>query len=335
MILDIFGNDAFTLQALTDAINKKPFVPRQAGQLGIFVPEPITTISVSMEEMNGQLSLISTAPRSGTAKPYEPEKRKLRSLAVPHIPYPSRINADQVQGVRQFGSGTQLETVLSVVNRHLGGMAQNHDATLEHLMVGALKGSILDADGTTEIMNLFTEFNVTQQAEVPFILGTATTNIKKICHELIRSIEDELGNFTYDHIHGFVSSTFFDDLVTHPKVEQAYERQSDGEFLRDSQARRRVTIYGITFEEYRGKVGGVDFIPTDKAQFFPVADGGLYKTFYAPANYMETVNTLGLPRYARISPDSQFNKFVDVETQSNPLPICTRPRVLVRGRKGA
>jgi hypothetical protein len=34
--LDIFGNSAFSLTSLTDAINKVPFIPGRLGQLGIF-----------------------------------------------------------------------------------------------------------------------------------------------------------------------------------------------------------------------------------------------------------------------------------------------------------
>jgi Phage major capsid protein E len=34
--LDIFSSSAFTMVALTDAINKMPYVPGRIGQLGLF-----------------------------------------------------------------------------------------------------------------------------------------------------------------------------------------------------------------------------------------------------------------------------------------------------------
>jgi hypothetical protein len=40
-------------------------------------------------------------------------------------------------------------------------MATKMDATLEHLRIGAIKGQILDADGSALIYDLFTEFGVT------------------------------------------------------------------------------------------------------------------------------------------------------------------------------
>ena len=58
----------------------------------------------------------------------------------------------------------------AVVNDRLAMMAMKHDATLEHLRIGAIKGQILDADGTTILYDLFDEFGVSQQAEVDFDL---------------------------------------------------------------------------------------------------------------------------------------------------------------------
>ena len=43
----------------------------------------------------------------------------------------------------------------------------------------------------------------------------------------------------------------------------------------------------------------------------------------------ETVNTLGQAYYAKQEP-KDFGKGIDVETQSNPIHICTRPAVPVK-----
>jgi hypothetical protein len=78
------------------------------------------------------------------------------------------------------------------------------DATLEHLRIGAIKGQILDADGSAVIYDLFTEFGVTQHTEIDFDLDAASPApgvIKKKCHDIRRKIEDELGAQPYEHIH--------------------------------------------------------------------------------------------------------------------------------------
>jgi hypothetical protein len=120
----------------------------------------------------------------------------------------------------------------------------------------------------------------------------------------------------------------------HPlEVAKAYDRYLDGAFLRQGQARGSFEYAGILFEEYRGKVGAVDFTDASKAYFFPVGMPGLFRQYNAPADFVETANTIGLPRYAKQAVDQQFARWVMLHVQSNPLPICTRPRVLIKGKR--
>jgi hypothetical protein len=42
---------------------------------------------------------------------------------------------------------------------------------------------------------------------------------------------------------------------------------------------------------------------------------------------------IGLPRYAKQAVDQQFARWVMLHVQFNPLPICTRPRVLIKGKR--
>ncbi len=114
---------------------------------------------------------------------------------------------------------------------------------------------------------------------------------------------------------------------------ESYNRYLDGLFLRQGQARGSFEYASIVFEEYRGKVGTVDFTDTNKAYFFPVGVPGLFRQYNAPADFVETVNTIGLPRYAKQAIDTQFARWVTLHVQSNPLPICTRPRVLIKGKR--
>jgi len=44
-------------------------------------------------------------------------------------------------------------------------------------------------------------------------------------------------------------------------------------------------------------------------------------------------NTISLPRYAKQAVDQQFACWVMLHGQSNPLPICTRPRALIKGKR--
>jgi hypothetical protein len=65
----------------------------------------------------------------------------------------------------------------------------------------------------------------------------------------------------------------------------------------------------------------------------PVGVPGLFRQYNAPADFVETANTIGLPRYAKQAVDQQFARWVMLHVQSNPLPICTRPRVLIKRKR--
>ena len=98
------------------------------------------------------------------------------------------------------------------------------------------------------------------------------------------------------------------------------------------------TYAGVTFEEYRGQaaylqangeLGTRRFIAPGEAHAFPLGTVDTFGTYFAPADFNETVNTLGQPLYAKQAP-RQFDRGTDLHTQSNPLPMCHRPGVLVK-----
>lgn len=348
-LLDVFGGSAFSTVTLTDAVNKMPFVPGRAGSLGIFEEFGVPTTTIMIEEREGVLSLIPTTPRGGPAAQNATAARVARSLAIPHVAMEDTVLPNEVQDVREFGQENQLQAVQTVINQRLQEMTTKLDATLEHLRIGALKGTIVDSDGSTVIFNLFDEFGVSQVSEYDFTLDDATTiELNAMIDTVVRTTEDELGAKTYDHVHAFCSSQFYDDLRSHAGVIGAYERWANtsaqimgslgssgqpGDFARMGLTRRAFPYGGIMWEEYRGAVGGVDFITDSKVQFFPVGVPGLFRNAFAPADFVEAVNSIGLPRYAKQAVDPEFQRWVKLHLQSNPLPICTIPRVLQIGKR--
>jgi hypothetical protein len=98
--------------------------------------------------------------------------------------------------------------------------------------------------------------------------------------------------------------------------------------------RRGFTYGGITFEEYRGQATDTSgtarrFIAAGEAHAFPLGTIDTFGTYFAPADFNETVNTVGQPLYAKQEP-RKFDRGTDLHTQSNPLPMCHRPGVLVK-----
>ncbi|RAI01107.1 major capsid protein E [Acuticoccus sediminis] len=337
-VLDIFNNDAFSAVEMTAAINIVPNDYGRLREMDLFPAEPIATTAVAVSFVNGTLNLLPTRTRGAPPSLAMPEKRSARMFKTFHIPHDDFVNADDVQNVlARTAEGGELEAVMSVVNRRLSTMRKKHSITLEHMRMGALKGQILDSDGST-LLNLFTEFGVTQKS-VDFVLGTATTDVKAKAREVVGYIEDNLEGEVMSGVHVLASPEWFDDFIGHAKVEEIfrYYDAPNNPLRRD--VRRGFEFHGLTIEEYRGKAQYLQengtyasraFIPTGEAIAFPVGTMDVFRTYFAPADFMDTVNTLGDEVYAVTAPDRDFNRFIKLHTQSNPLPIVKRPKLLVR-----
>ena len=298
---------------------------------GYLTPKPVIHRNVIVEEMHGILNLLPTLPPGSPGTVGTQGKRKVRSFIIPHIPHDDVVLPEEVQGIRAFGSENQTEAIAGVMARKLETMRNKHAITLEHLRMGALKGQILDADGSV-IYDLFTEFNVTQSA-INFQLGTATTKVKIKCNEVLRTIEKNLLGEVANGVRVLCSTQFFDALTSHDNVEKAFAFYQQGAALVDD-TRSGFRFGGLVFEEYVGfatDAAGVirKFIPDNEALAFPEGTMDTFATYFAPADFNETVNTLGQELYAKQEP-RKFDRGTDLHTQINPLPMCHRPGVLLK-----
>jgi hypothetical protein len=330
-MLDAFTPDQFSLATLTQSINKQPYKPGFLSRRGLFTEDRTATILIGIEEKDEVLTVVKTRPRGGPRTGRQRERRRLRTFEVPHLPVNDYIRADEIQGVREFGSENQLQGVESVRNARMMSMASDLDLTLEFHRLGAVKGLVLDADGST-LIDLYSEFGVTAQTEVDFDLDNANPvsgALNKKVAQVKRRILNELGGAEPTGIECLCGDDFWDDLINHPDSREFY-RRAVANRLADAPVYESFAYGGVMWWNYRG--AGSVAVHTDKCHFYPVGVPGLFTTTFAPANYFETVNTLGLPRYAKGVSDD-WNTQIDLEAQTNPLNLCTRPRALQQGRR--
>lgn len=323
---DFLNSDEFSLINMTEAMNVLPVVPSRIGSLNLFKGGGISETTVGIERVDKELRLIPTAPR-GTMPEYKTtEKRNLRAIRVPHLPKNDTVMAESVQGVRAFGSGSALESVSAVVNDRLSMLKQEHELTHEWHRIGALQGQILDADGTSVVYDLFEEFGVVRIA-VDWDVSEES-GLKTMCINLRRKIQTELNMVPYTDIRVMCSEGLWDELMTNAETKTAFERYNDNSFARESND-DPFKYSKISFEELRGSVGAVPLVADDEGFAFPITPAPLYRQFFAPAPFLETVNTLGKPYYAKQEP-SKFNVGVEIHTNSNPLFLVTKPTVLIQ-----
>lgn len=333
-MLDPFAGDGYTLTTLSNAINKLPNRYGRLQQLGLFPTSGITTRTVELEEQNGILTLVPIAPWGSPGAQNVSGKRKLRAFAVPHTPMEDSIAASSVQGIRAFGSDNGTDAVNTRVMRKLQEMKDKIDQTMEWRQMGALKGIILDADGSSTIFNLFTEFGISAK-EVDFVLGTAGTDVRGKCMEVVRHIEDHLFGERMTGVRALCSPEFFDLLVSHATVKTVFQNWQAAQERLGGDVRKGFTFGGITFEEYRASTSNTagtvsKYITAKDCHFFPEGTASTFEDYAAPADFNETVNTIGIPYYAKMSA-TKFERGMDVHAQANRLPLCKRPEVLVRG----
>jgi hypothetical protein len=327
-----FEHPAFNMASLTNNINNLPNMYGRCNELGLFPGKGVRTRTIIVDEKNGVLTLLPTMPPGSPGTMNKMGKRKVRSFVVPHIPHDDSILPQEYEGIRAFGSETELSSVAVVMADHLQSMRNKHAITLEHLRMGALKGVILDADGST-IYNLFTEFGI-QQKSIDFKLGTTTTDVRGKCMEVLRHIEKNLMGEVMSGVRALVSPEFFDKLTSHESVKEAYDNYAAAAQMLGGDLRKGFSHGGIFWEEYLGEASDMDgntrrFIAANDGHAFPMGTMSTFQTVFAPADFIETANTMGIELYAKQEP-RKFDRGIDLHTQSNPLPICYRPALLVR-----
>lgn len=325
---DIFNNDAFSVTELSQTIVDIPRVQTRLGDSGLFTETGIRGTSMFIERRGSFLTLVPTAPRGGVGEPVQLGPRSLIPLSAVHLPQTGSVMADEVQGIRAFGSETEVMAVQDLVRDKLVKMKEQLDLTIEHHRIGAIKGLILDADGTTPIMDVYATFGMSQQTQF-MNLGSATSKIKQLTIAIKRKVKAALGGRSFKTVRVLCSQQFFDDYVGHAMVERAYDTYQGNAFLRTDQSGADFEFAGVIFEEYAGGIGTHDFIPAGLAFAYPEGVANLFQTAYAPADYMETVNTKGLPYYAK-QELLGLNKGVRLESQSNPLTFCSLPEAVIK-----
>jgi len=221
----------------------------------------------------------------------------------------------------------------AAIARKLQTMKNKHDITKEWMRVGALKGILLDGDGSTVLYNFFTEFGMTPFVQ-DFGFSSDTLDVNAAVLNIKRHMEDNLHGEVMTGVRALCSPEFFSALVGHPNVQKAFQYFMTTQPL-GYDYRQGFNYAGVTFEEYRGTATDLTgtshkFIAANTAQFFPVGTLTTFVMYNAPADYNETVNTPGLPYYAKQAV-RKFDEGWDLTTQSNPFPICLRPELLVQG----
>lgn len=322
--------DLFSIANLSAAVNKLPAIPGKVGAMGLFDEKGVTSTTVVIDEYEGRLVLVPNTSRGNDPAPIQGGSRKRRTFETLHLPLSRPLLPTQLQGIAAFGQENAPAPQATVINDNLQEMKNSIEATREFQRIGALRGKLLDADGSV-LVDLYDEFGVAQK-KITVTLSNADTDVRKACLGAKRYSESKLGGVMVTGFRAFCGPDWFDAFTAHAKVQQAFAGYQEAQDRLGGDLRSGFTFGGIEFIEYDVTVGSQRFIPTDVAQVFPVAKG-VFRMFNAPANYNETVNTLGQPFYSKAE-ERKLGKGWDLEVQANPLAMCLFPEALVELKVG-
>lgn len=344
LTLNVFDGDPFDSLTMTGYVNEHiPFVPGFLSGMGLFSSSGIYTTQVLLQDWYGRLSLIPTSARgSAPSSPAPGGKAVERRIGTVRLAREAVITADEASGVRVLGSMTEMQTAERLVYNKIEGpigLKAQLGYTLEHFYLGAINGSILDADGE-EIWNYFQTYNVAQPAEVAVDFEGLTTDTSKLADQarvLRRRQQRELGGLSMAAARpvALCGDNFFDKMWGNKETVEARKHQAQGRenalsILGDSEAYDALSYGKVLWVNYQGDDGGPVSIPTDEARMFVHGVPGLFHTFYGPGDTEELVNTEGLPSYMIQRRERQTSSMRVFEVQSNPVPICLRPKHLQR-----
>ena len=310
---------------MTEAINKLPANPTIIRELGLFKPQYETTTSVAVESKNGVLTLVKAVPRGTPGDPVTSKIGNRQSFEMLHLPKNDIVRADDVQNVRTFGGGNKAQTVAEKVNDKLADMKSDIEYTREHLMLGALSGKILNADGDP-IIDIYDRFGLIRQT-INWNLAAANGNVGSMIDSAVRNLSKKRGG---EPVNGWIvlcSPTFMDAVIYHKTVTAIYERYQEGSAYRSGDTSVGFEHKKLKFINYDHVFESGLQITEGEAIILPAGTKNTFKEFFAPADMSSTVNTKALPYYASRE-KLDHDKGWSLEAQSNPLPLLLRPELV-------
>jgi hypothetical protein len=336
-------NFLYTALDLTTQVNRIPNTYGLLQAMGMFSSEGTGSIFVEVRVEDGVLRVLSAQERGGPGVEGKREKGKSLIFKVPHFPQFDLITPADLQNMLTVvARSRQAITFDDELAKRLEQLRTNHAITLEFVRLGALKGVITDGDGT-ELYNLFDEFDITKKV-VDFELGTAGTDVMAKCEEVNDHVVANLKGEVSDGVEVMVSGAFFSKLINHAKVEKFYLNAEQAMSLTRYERDRlggnwgRVFEFGnVRFRENKTtfplKIGdtitSTPAIAANKGHAYPTGTRDTFKTWHAPADTLDAVNTAPSDEVF-ISPEVlKHGKGVELWSESNPLAICSRPEVLV------
>lgn len=337
---------------ITNLINRTPIQYGQIMNSGLFVFRGAFTEVVGVDVTESKSGLIPTSPWCcDAAVTQAPGTRQIRTVVIPHTEIREAIMACDISGLRAdnlTGYAQGLQSVMAERTKKLMQMRYNFDTTFEYRMLGALKGRVLDADGTSVILDVFKMFGATQTEQDVHISADSVDMLLE-WSEAIRKSRIGARSFTPIGYRAYVGSGLMDALLKNKDIKDIWKRCCDKQDnvlngMMDATARSFNLMPGLEITEYIGTSAchtpsgePIEYLGDMEGILFPIPPRGfeMYELLGAPPKTVNLVNTMArntIYMWEKLICERDENdaEGISLRGESNTLPIVKHPQALIR-----
>ena len=335
---DYLSDPRYSVRNMTEAITNVPTMYDLLTRMGLFPDIGIRTTYVEVEMKKGTLNIVPTSQRGAPAPYQDRNRRELRIFKTLFQQLNDKIVPSDLQNLPAFGDPMGFEMFDQLLAERMQRLAAVYRQTHEFMKWGALDGDVVDADGTTVLYNSYTEMGETK-ASFDFKFGTtAQPGPTDAAMEARRYLERNLLGETMSGVLWLCNSDFMDNIRHHPAYSKIWEQQQaqPNPIIEGFEA---IRVGGNLFVEHNGTASYVDangtatthdFITTNEAIGVPLGTTQTFRSYFAPAEMMSAVNLPGQAMYMSMK-ELDHDGGIEIHTQSAPLFLVQKPRLVLRG----
>lgn len=343
----IISDPRFSVQSLSEAIINWP---PQFGLLGnweglfgepLFAESGISETFVKVDVKGKDLNIIPSTPRGAPGIKDTSDTRSVKVLPTFRYQQDAYLLADEFQNVRAFGTDNSFDPFADRLSEKQFDLHRKNLITTEYLRWGALRGIVYDADGVTQLYNTYTFMGETQQS-IDWNLGAAagTDPIQNGTNQLMDYLTLQGGGEPISGVVIVMSPGLHQKLMLNADFREAFRYFGENAGVNPNRQNLHQPFFfkGVWYLRHIGQATYVapdgtqsthTFITPGEGIAIPLGTRTTFRTYYAPADRLETVNTIGLPMYSWIDV-MKGNKGIEVYSQTNPLNMVLKPRLVVR-----
>jgi hypothetical protein len=300
-------------------------------EVGIpFETSGIASTGVKLAKINNIITVVSDQPRdSGAGNLRAGNNQETLYAESNHFMIDGDVNTQSFQNRIDLMTGLPINDLEVEIQKRFGLDLISYQSRLTQMKMGLFKGYLLDESGNVK-KDLFTEFGYTRNAAISIDLTSSTEDIAAE----FDSVHDHIADNSYGRLITqkpimFVGKNVFDKY----RALVADQLKYTSENIRYIAGNQMIDRLSVDVMRIHASYNGWAFVEDDVGYVVPRGVAGLFAHWYAPnvLNSAATgINKISSQQYYSMRKPNSINSGVSLYTETNPLVMCTDPRLLVK-----